>query len=342
MRFGVFDHMDRGGLNLGQQYRDRLQLIEAYDRAGFYAYHLAEHHGTPLGLASSPSVFLAAVSQRTHSLRFGPLVYTLSLYHPLRVLEEICMLDQLSGGRLELGVGKGVSPIELGFYGVGPEAQEVYEEALQIILSGLAHDRLNHVGKHFTFKDVPLEVRPVQRPRPPLWYGVGKADTTPWAAQLGMNIVVNGPVKSVQQITARFKAEWRRGPHADKPLPKIGTSRHIVVGHTDREAREAASAAYRQWFNSLLHLWRLHGVQIPLSFPEDPDEAMAAGICVAGTAATVRDRLFREIDDAGVNYLLCRLAFGNLTLEQSLQSVALLQHEVMPAFALREVRDSAA
>ena len=103
MEFGVFDHLDRNDLPLRDYYESRLQIIEAYDRLGFYAYHVAEHHSTPLGMAASPSVFLSAVAQRTHRLRFGPLVYALPLYHPLRMIEEICMLDQMSGGRLEIG-----------------------------------------------------------------------------------------------------------------------------------------------------------------------------------------------------------------------------------------------
>ena len=92
MKFGVFDHLDRGDLPLKDYYEARLKLIEAYDQAGFYAYHVAEHHSTPLGMAPSPSVFLAAVAQRTRRLRFGPLVYALPLYHPIRLIEEICML----------------------------------------------------------------------------------------------------------------------------------------------------------------------------------------------------------------------------------------------------------
>ena len=87
-------------------------LIEAYERAGFYAYHLAEHHSTPIGMAPSPSVFLSAIAQRTKHLRFGPMVYALPLHHPLRLIEEICMVDQLSGGRLEIGFGRGSSPTE--------------------------------------------------------------------------------------------------------------------------------------------------------------------------------------------------------------------------------------
>ena len=106
MKFGVFDHMDHAGGSLGLQYEERLQLIAGYDAAGFHAYHLAEHHATPLGMAPSPSVFLAAVSQRTQRLRFGPLVYTLSLYHPLRLAEEAATVDQVSKGRLIYGIGR--------------------------------------------------------------------------------------------------------------------------------------------------------------------------------------------------------------------------------------------
>src|SRR6201982_2926082 len=120
MKYGVFDHMDLGGGSLAEQYDSRLRLVEAYDRAGFHAYHLAEHHATPLGMAPSPSVFLAAVAQRTTRLRFGPLVWPMPLHHPLRLIEEICMLDQLSGGRLEIGFGRGAAPIELEYSGVHP------------------------------------------------------------------------------------------------------------------------------------------------------------------------------------------------------------------------------
>ena len=113
MEFGVFDHLDRGTVPLRDYYASRLALIEQYDRGGFHAFHVAEHHMTPLGMAPSPSVFLAAAAQRTRRLRLGTLVYALPLHHPLRMIEEICMLDQMSGGRLDLGFGRGSSPPEL-------------------------------------------------------------------------------------------------------------------------------------------------------------------------------------------------------------------------------------
>src|SRR5258708_34303482 len=99
MKFGVFDHMDRGGSDLGRQFDERLRLIELYEQAGFHAYHLAEHHATPLGMAPSPSALLAAGAQRTKTLRFGPLVYTVNLYHPLRRVDEPRMLGQMGGAR---------------------------------------------------------------------------------------------------------------------------------------------------------------------------------------------------------------------------------------------------
>src|SRR3981081_3049372 len=107
---GVFDHLDQGNVPLSEYYETRFKLIEAFERAGFYAYHVAEHHFTPLGMAPSPSVFLSAIAQRTKRLRFGTFVYALPLHHPLRVLEEICMLDHMSGGRVEIGFGRGSVP----------------------------------------------------------------------------------------------------------------------------------------------------------------------------------------------------------------------------------------
>jgi alkanesulfonate monooxygenase SsuD/methylene tetrahydromethanopterin reductase-like flavin-dependent oxidoreductase (luciferase family) len=338
MDFGVFDHMDSSGRDIGKQYRERLQLAEAYDEAGFYAYHLAEHHGTPLGLAPSPNIFLAALSEHTKTLRFGPMVNTLSIYHPMRAIEEICMLDQLSGGRLELGIGRGISPIEMGFYGAGPESKEIYEEVSEIILQNLSAERLNYVGKYFTFTDVPLVIKPVQLPHPPLWYGLGNADKTPWAAKRKMNIITNGLASVVRGVTDRFKSEWSKCSHASEPLPKIGMSRHVVIGDSDRQAHDMAAPAYDRWFASLLHLWRIHDIQIPLSFPEDFCEAKAQGHCVVGSVDTVRERLAEEIESSGINYLLCRLAFGNLPVEQTFQSVAYMKADIIPHFRDKSLR----
>src|SRR6202171_1977860 len=140
--FGVFDWIDRGTQPLSQLYEDRLQLLAAADEAGFFCYRLAEHHATPLGMAPSPALFLTAATQRTRRIRLGPLVYLLPLYNPLRLIEEVCMLDQLSDGRLELGIGRGVTPYELRYYGVDPDGtRAMFNEALTVLLTGLTKSR---------------------------------------------------------------------------------------------------------------------------------------------------------------------------------------------------------
>src|ERR1700686_1252590 len=138
--FGVFDWIDRGTGPVNRLYEERLKLLEAADAAAFYCYPLAEHHATPLGMAPSPALFLAAAAQRTRRIRLGPLVYLLPLYNPLRLIEEVCMLDQLSNGRLEPGVGRGVTPYELRYYNVDPAAtREIFNEALAVLVGGLTN-----------------------------------------------------------------------------------------------------------------------------------------------------------------------------------------------------------
>src|SRR5947209_6491220 len=152
LSFGVFDHLDTSGAPLRDLYEDRLKLIELYDRLGFYCYQVAEHHSTPLGMAPSPSVLMAAVSQRTRRINFGPLVYTLPLYHPIRLIEEICMLDQISGGRLQFGVGKGISPIEVAYYGLDPaKLGKMFVESFEVLMRGLQNRMLDFEGEFYRF-----------------------------------------------------------------------------------------------------------------------------------------------------------------------------------------------
>jgi alkanesulfonate monooxygenase SsuD/methylene tetrahydromethanopterin reductase-like flavin-dependent oxidoreductase (luciferase family) len=340
MRLGVFDHMDRGAGPLDRLFSDRMRLIQAYDRAGLYGYHVAEHHATPLGVAPSPGVWLAAIAQATTRLRFGPLVYLLPLYHPLKLLEEICMLDQMSGGRLMLGVGRGISPIELRYYGIDPAvAPAMYQEALEVILRGLQCEELTFEGKFYQFRDVPMEMTPFQRPHPPLWYGIGRLDAVPWAVQHRVNVVGNVAGPRMRPLTDRYRAEWAAAGHAAADLPLMGVGRHVVVGETDREALEIARTGYGKWRESFLKLWRKHNMQLPnpnAVFPETFEEAEAEGRAVAGRPEKVRDYLQRTIDDGGMNYLLCRFAFGDIAADAALHSIDLFTRQVMPD--LREAR----
>src|SRR5256886_7081469 len=236
MEFGVFDHLDLGDRPHERFYRERLEIVEAYERAGFYSYHVAEHHLTPLGMAPSPSVFLAAVAQRTKRLRFGPMVYVAPLHHPLRLLEEICMLDQMSGGRLEVAFGRGALPAEVRFFDVDPaQTEKMHQETVAFILEALREGAVT-VGSESGKRRLPLAIPPLQKPHPPLWYGVHSPEAAERAARRGMNVVGLDTVVELQPAFARFRAAWK-GARGDAPLPRMGLSGLIVVGKNADEAR---------------------------------------------------------------------------------------------------------
>src|SRR4029453_7047764 len=118
---------------------------------------MSEHHSTPLNLTPSPSVFLAAVTQRTRRIRLGALVYVLPTHHPLRLAGGICMVDHPRGGSSEVGIGRGASPHELDYFGVDhDQAQAMYVEAYNVIMQALTKDEVNFAGKHFQYKGVPI------------------------------------------------------------------------------------------------------------------------------------------------------------------------------------------
>lgn len=252
IEFGVFDHIEHlPGVPLDQLYRDRLTQLEALDRGGFYAYHLAEHH-TPAvhSMAPSQNVFLAAASQRTERLRFGPGVYVLPLHHPLRLIEEVSMLDHLAEGRLEIGVGRG-GVLEAYFWGQDsdPESnQQRYDETLRVLLEGLSHEELTFHGRFFDFDEVPMRLRPKQQPYPPLWY-MRNPET---AARHGMNAIVVGSLDTLEANVLRYRRLWDHfnGEGAltlQGTVPKIGLVVHVVVADTDEEAVEAAKPAWEAY-----------------------------------------------------------------------------------------------
>ncbi len=342
MEFGVFDHLDRTGSSLAAYYEDRLKIIEAYDRSGFYAYHLAEHHATPLGMAPSPNVFLAAVAQRTRRLRFGPMVFVVPLYHPLRLIEEICMLDQMSGGRLEIGFGRGASLIELAIYGEDPDAaQDIYTESLELILKGLTEKRLDFHGKRFSFDAVPMELEPLQKPHPPIWYGVHAPDSAERAAKRNLHVVSLDPPADTRLAIERYRATWRP-PHPGAVLPKLGLGRFIVVGDSDAEALALARRAYPIWHRSFTYLFRLLGRPQNHPRPADFDALMQRGQGVAGSPTTVTKFLASQLAETQCNYVVGQFAFGDLVGEECLRSIDLFVRDVMPALRAKSGEETAA
>ena len=338
IEFGLFDWIDRGKAPLQKLYEERLRLLEVADLAGFLGYHLAEHHFTPLGMAPSPALFLSAAAQRTQRIRLGPLGCLLPLYNPLRLIEEVCMLDQLSNGRLDLGIGRGISPYELGYFGVDPsESRAIMEESLTVLVKGMTQERLSHHGQYFQFQDVPMELQPLQQPYPPLWYPTRAAESVGQAARQGYNCVTIGSVAHVRQNAVTYWDCWTAHQQDDGRLnahvsePKFGVMRQVVVADTDEEALATARNAHSDWYHSITKLWHVHGDHGPdAHFDWEP--SLRDGSIIFGSPERVKDQVEELVADTGCNYVICAFAWGTLTHQQSLHSLRLFAGEVMPIF----------
>ncbi len=336
MEFGIFDHIDDSGLAPAEQLEQRLQLIELYDTLGFHAYHLAEHHGSPLGIVGSPNVFLAAVAQRTSRIRFGALINVLPLYHPVRLVEEWCLLDHLSGGRLEPGIGRGASPIEASFFGIdGASTPERFTEAFDLITQLFAAKQtFSYNGDFHQVEELPLTARPLQHPHPPFWFGASRPDRAGWCAERSINVMSLVGAERTRVTTDGYRERWRELGRHETELPHLGVNRHMVLADTEVEAFRVAERAFTRFRESFDHLWNARGVPVPpvytaTSFREWHEQ----GGAFAGTPESARQFVAAQEQKGAINYMTVDVAFGGITFEEASRTATLFANEVMPAFS---------
>jgi alkanesulfonate monooxygenase SsuD/methylene tetrahydromethanopterin reductase-like flavin-dependent oxidoreductase (luciferase family) len=342
MKFGIFDQNDWQGGLVCDQYKMRFELASLYEELGFHIYQVSEHHGTPLNTAPSPSVFLAALSQRTKKLRLGPLVYLLPAYEPLRLAEEIAMLDHLSEGRFEFGVGKGASPHEMGFFGIpSDEMSPMYVEALAVITTALAKGVVHHEGRYWHYDNVEMSVTPLQKPHPPMWVAVGSPESAVWAARNDANVVFGGPAERARPAFDRYIAERAAAVGRDGVGSRLmGLNRHIFVADTDEAAAAIGRRAWDKFYASFIKLWRRFGTQPGNRLPAEFDAVVQSGFAVVGSPETVRRTLARQIEVSGANFVGGNFVFGDISYDEARQSIRQFAQQVMPA--LRTAKTAAA
>jgi alkanesulfonate monooxygenase SsuD/methylene tetrahydromethanopterin reductase-like flavin-dependent oxidoreductase (luciferase family) len=341
VRFGLFDWLDESGRGQGETYEERLRMLELADRAGFYSYHLAEHHATELSTVPSPNLFLSAVAQRTRRLRMGSLSYILPLYSPIRLLEEVCMLDQLSGGRAELGLSRGSFGEHID---ADPDkARAMFNEGLQVMLMGISTGEIDFHGQYFEFSKLITRLRPIQQPYPPLWYPTSNASSVPWIAAHGLNAVFSVHLAPdfdhVVAMTRRYWSELEG--HADDPGrlnahvtdPKVGFMVHIHVAETDAQACEQARPAYESFAHNFSYRYVRRGHPERYADRRNFDHEVERRSIVVGSPTSVRSQLADFLERSGANYVVGCFSFGSLTLEQTLSSVDLFARQVMPSLA---------
>jgi alkanesulfonate monooxygenase SsuD/methylene tetrahydromethanopterin reductase-like flavin-dependent oxidoreductase (luciferase family) len=269
------------------------------------------------------------------------LVACLPLHHPIRLAEEICMLDHLCGGRLDLGVGRGISPFEHRLFGHEPdEARERFAELLPMVVRGLSTGRMDSTGStHYDFPEVELPLEPLQRPYPPMW----AAGNVEFAARNGLNFVFGAPIDA--GMRARYEELWtegRRDPERLNPHvaePKVGSSHYLCIADTDEEARRIGERALRVLGE---FLGRSIGREPPhLQDPDRPEPPTplvraiqsggAGGVLVCGSPATVRDHFVRYAAEGNANYIVVNVPFGDMTRAEAERTLDAFIGEVMPA-----------
>ena len=290
----------------------------------------------------SPGLFLSAVAQRTRRIHFGPLCYLLPLYTPARLIEEICMLDHLSGGRLEVGVGRGIVPFELTYAGVDPnKAKAMFNEALKAIITGLTHDTLTHDGEFYHYRDVPMQMRPLQKPHPPFWYPTHAPESVAAVAAQGMNVITVGSDQRIRELANLYHAQWEKHRldrdrfNSQVTTPFFGVTKQVFIADSDCEAERIARPAYEVWRLNITALFRrvLGDNLTPMQggMFGDYDSAIGGGGgLLVGSPATVGEQLQKTAATSGANYLMCSFHWGTLTHAEAFRSLELFATEIMP------------
>ena len=337
LRCGIFDWIEApANRTAAELYAHKLELAQAADKAGFHAYFIAEHQGTPLSINAQPSVILSAMSQRTTQLRLGALTFCLPWYNPYRLYNEVCMLDQLSRGRLEMGVGRGVSPIESKIFGLASleESRDKYRETLDIFFAACKSDSLTYQGKHYRYEDAELHLKPYQKPYPPLWFPTSNPESIEFTARHGYHTALLARADQCKPLFDQYRAIWEKhkneaGRHnAHVARPFLGKTQHMVIAENEAEAKRLGEQAHAKWASRIHHL--MHKVGRPEHHKTDPYAPDTVQPLVTGTPRIVLEKVQAMLEKTSANYLLCIFSYGDLAPQHAMRSLELFTREVMP------------
>ena len=266
MRFGLFGGARTkrmaGGPAVGygdsHGYRDFIDYVIEAERLGLDSVFLVEHHFTGQGQVSASMSLLAYLAARTSRIRLGTAVVVLPWHNPVLVAEQAATLDLLSGGRLDLGVGKGYRAAEFaGFCIPQDEATERFDEAVDVIRKAWTSEgRFSHHGKRWHYENIVVEPEPIQLPHPPLWLAAGSPDSIRRAAREGYNLLLDqlGSIGITIERVGIFREECAKAGRAYDPS-MVGTTRALQLVHSEDE-RDAAYATRAQVLNVIGDLRR--------------------------------------------------------------------------------------
>jgi len=343
IEFGIFDHIENHDDQPAEKlYEERIAFLKRAEEGGFYAYHLAEHHGHGLSISPAPAVFLAALARETTALKLIPTVVCLPLHHPVRIFEELAMLDVLSHGRLELGVGRGISDFEhLQFGHPSEEAPARSQEILEMLLKAWETGIISSEGStYYDFLELQLPFRPIQHPYPALWTG-GNVET---AGRGGHNFIFSAPISP--EMRARYdelRAASREEPGHQNPHvtePRIAQCTSLVIAPTDEAAEAIARRAWGRYMQAMMrgrgdvppHLQQsVPELKSPFARQMLTGDPVEKGLLFAGSVERVRDYYLEHARRGTANYFILMVPFGDMTDKELDYTLDAFITDVIPA-----------
>jgi probable F420-dependent oxidoreductase len=309
-------------------FEETLRECERAEAAGFDSIWLGEHHNNPV-LYPAPLIGLAAVASRTRSIRLGTGVLLLPLYHPMMVAEEAAMVDMISGGRLILGLGAGYAPEEFAAFGVSlKERGGRLEESARLLHRLWTEENVTHRGKYYQLDNATVAPRPLQRPRPPIWFGAWVEPVLRRAARLG-NAWLVGPSANLKEIAPCAELYRKACSEAGKGAGEVALFRYVFVARSTKEAISAAGGPFVQAFESMYFRWPHPVVKRPAG--QLTIERLAEDRIILGDPKTCLEEITRFQKELGLNYLVCRFSVPGIARETCQTSLDLFTREVMPA-----------
>jgi alkanesulfonate monooxygenase SsuD/methylene tetrahydromethanopterin reductase-like flavin-dependent oxidoreductase (luciferase family) len=291
-------------------------------------------------MAPTQEMFVAAASQVTESIRMGPMVKLLPLHHPVRIIEDMCVVDNLTDGRLEFGVGRGVAPIEHYWFGSDwPSSTDRFEDTLGIICRALKTGEISsEESKYYDFRTMPMATLPVQQ-HIPFWYP-GSPKT---AGRFGLNLMWPGPID--EESYAVYVDTWNA--HKNDPVrldapdaePRVGCTMLLAIGDTDAQALDVAERGMKglmrrthgvhQWDEEVLGAEAADAALGPLRrILAHIDHAIRAG---AGTASEITDRLGGILEAGRTDFIVLQIPTGDMTMAEAMHTLDVFCSEVKPA-----------
>jgi alkanesulfonate monooxygenase SsuD/methylene tetrahydromethanopterin reductase-like flavin-dependent oxidoreductase (luciferase family) len=336
-----------------QRIEELLEQACYVEQAGFSDIWLTEHYFTGESVYNDPIVFATALAMRTSTVRIGFAVLQLTLHHPVRLAVQLALLDNLSGGRIDVGLGRGTVYNEYEFVGFGlrsDDSRERMAEAQAILERCWTDTPFTHQGRYFNCEVPEMRPQPYQKPHPPIWRSVISESSFVECAEQGRPfLTARLSLERIAERWALYRSSLEEAGHdsatIERCLREAAVWRNVYVAESDAQAEDE--------LNELLRHTRTHMNEVrerynprdfvvdpnmlnPWTDPAIPDDEAIAYVLGTGSIFGGPKRVTEELhalEQAGVGHVLCQTGFGDMAHEQTMRSLRLFGEHVIPALS---------